>query len=65
MEGGNSWTEEIASIEVRAVDVNDAPALHDLDYSFETDRIYTLRVHGLMAQHESCSQRHTINLPCF
>lgn len=31
-------------IEVRAVHVNDAPALYDLDYNFETDRIYTLRV---------------------
>src|SRR2546430_14526655 len=24
--------------------INDAPALYQLDYSFETDRIYTLRV---------------------
>jgi len=31
-------------IEVRAVHVNDAPALYELDYNFETDRIYTLRV---------------------
>ncbi len=31
-------------IEVRAVHVNDAPALYDLDYNFETDRIYALRV---------------------
>jgi ribosomal protein S18 acetylase RimI-like enzyme len=33
-------------IEVRAVHVNDAPALYDLDYNFETDRIYTLHVHN-------------------
>ncbi|MBV9712579.1 MAG: GNAT family N-acetyltransferase [Ktedonobacteraceae bacterium] len=31
-------------IEVRAVHVNDAPALYELDYNFETDRIYTLHV---------------------
>jgi GNAT superfamily N-acetyltransferase len=31
-------------IEVRAVHINDAPALYELDYNFETDRIYTLRV---------------------
>src|SRR5436190_17456006 len=31
-------------IDVRAVHINDAPALYQLDYSFETDRIYTLRV---------------------
>jgi ribosomal protein S18 acetylase RimI-like enzyme len=37
-------------IEVRAVHVNDAPALYDLDYNFETDRIYTLRVHNRLLQ---------------
>lgn len=36
--------EETPHIEVRAVDINDAPALHELDYNFETDRIFTLRV---------------------
>ncbi len=36
--------DETPHIEVRAVDINDAPALHELDYNFETDRIYTLRV---------------------
>lgn len=36
--------EENPHIEVRAVQVSDAPALHELDYNFETDRIYTLRV---------------------
>ena len=35
-------------IDVRAVHVNDARALHELDYSFETDRIYSLRVRGAM-----------------
>ncbi|GHO89831.1 hypothetical protein KSZ_78370 [Dictyobacter formicarum] len=29
-------------IEVRAVHVSDAFALHELDFDFETDRIYTL-----------------------
>jgi GNAT superfamily N-acetyltransferase len=39
-----------ARVELRAVEQPDAPALHQLDYSFETDRIYTLRVHGYLAQ---------------
>ena len=42
--------EATTRIDVRAVGVDDAPALHQLDYSFETDRIYTLRVHGPLAQ---------------
>src|SRR5437588_12775697 len=33
-------------IDVRAVLLEDAQALHELDYSFETDRIYTLNVRG-------------------
>ena len=33
-------------IDVRAVLPADAKALHELDYSFETDRIYTLNVQG-------------------
>jgi GNAT superfamily N-acetyltransferase len=33
-------------IEVRGVLIDDAQALHQLDYSFETDRIYTLNVRG-------------------
>ncbi len=37
-------------IDVRAVGADDALALHQLDYSFETDRIYALRVHGPLAQ---------------
>jgi len=37
---------ETPHIDVRAVQVDDALALHTLDYSFETDRIYTLRVQG-------------------
>lgn len=36
--------EETPHIEVRAVQVNDAPAIYNLDYNFETDRIYTLQV---------------------
>ncbi len=39
-------------IEVRAVHVNDAPALYELDYNFETDRIYTLRVHNRLLRDE-------------
>ena len=39
-----------AQVEVRAVEMTDAPALHELDYSFETDRIYTLHVHGYFGQ---------------
>lgn len=35
---------ETSHIDVRAVHTNDAAALHTLEYSFETDRIYTLRV---------------------
>ncbi|HKF35449.1 MAG TPA: hypothetical protein VKB35_01005 [Ktedonobacteraceae bacterium] len=38
------------AITVRSVSVTDAPALHRLDYSFETERIYTLRVGGDLAQ---------------
>jgi GNAT superfamily N-acetyltransferase len=38
------------AIDVRPVSITDAPALHELDYSFETDRIYTLHVGGLLAQ---------------
>jgi GNAT superfamily N-acetyltransferase len=39
-----------AQVEVRAVEISDAPALHALDYSFETDRIFTLHVHGYFEQ---------------
>lgn len=41
-------------IEVRAVDVNDAPALYELDYNFETDLIYTLHVRNhLVGEHST------------
>jgi GNAT superfamily N-acetyltransferase len=43
---------ETPHIDVRAVHVNDAPALQALEYSFETDRIYTLRVHDQLLQCE-------------
>jgi GNAT superfamily N-acetyltransferase len=43
----------IPHIDVRAVHVSDAQSLHELDNSFETDRIYALRVHGQLAQCES------------
>ncbi len=39
-----------AQVEVRAVEMSDAPALHALDYSFETDRIYTLHVRSNFEQ---------------
>lgn len=39
-----------AQVEVRAIQISDAPALHALDYSFETDRIYTLQVHNNFEQ---------------
>ncbi|GAC1350190.1 MAG: hypothetical protein NVSMB27_30330 [Ktedonobacteraceae bacterium] len=42
-------------MEVRAVQLDDATALHQLDYSFETDRIYTLCVRGRLAQDEATS----------
>jgi len=41
--------EDTPHIGVRAVRPEDALALHQLDYSFETDRIYTLRIHGPLA----------------
>ncbi len=37
-------------VELRAVERADAPALHRLDYSFETDRIYALHVYGNLVQ---------------
>ncbi len=46
---------ESPHIEVRAVQLDDATALHQLDYSFETDRIYTLCVRGQLAQDEAVS----------
>jgi GNAT superfamily N-acetyltransferase len=47
--------EETPHIEVRAVHVNDAPALHELDYNFETDRIYTLQVRDRLLQDDESS----------
>ena len=42
-------------IDVRAIHSGDAAALHTLDYSFETDRIYTLQTCNCSAQHPSFS----------
>ena len=39
-----------AQVEVRTVEASDAPALHALDYSFETDRIYTLHIRSNFEQ---------------
>lgn len=49
--------EEVPQIDVRAVRKSDAKALHKLDYSFETDRIYTLRVRGLLAEGDSDTKK--------
>ncbi len=46
---------ETPHIDVRAVHISDALALHQLDYSFETDRIYTLRVKDRLLQNETHS----------
>ena len=46
----------LPAIDVRSVAITDAPALHKLDYSFETDRIYTLRVNGKLGSNEDVSQ---------
>ncbi len=43
---------ETPHIEVRAVNVNDTPTVHELDYDFETDRIYALRVHNGLVQNK-------------
>ncbi|GAC1359287.1 MAG: hypothetical protein NVS2B12_41640 [Ktedonobacteraceae bacterium] len=43
---------ETPHIEVRAVDVTDTPTLHELDYDFETDRIYALHVHNSLIQNK-------------
>jgi GNAT superfamily N-acetyltransferase len=57
-EGMNGAT---PAIDVRSVSITDALALHELDYSFETDRIYTFRVGGMLAQ---CSDSpHVLNKP--
>src|SRR6266571_2502750 len=49
------------AIDVRSVAVTDAPALHKLDYSFETDRIYSLRVNGELAQYDDTA--HSLDRP--
>jgi GNAT superfamily N-acetyltransferase len=46
----------LPAIDVRSVAMTDALALHKLDYSFETDRIYTLRVNGKLTQYDDVSQ---------
>jgi GNAT superfamily N-acetyltransferase len=52
--------EETPHIEVRAVDINDAPALHELDYNFETDRIYTLHVQNRLMQDNEGADAHSV-----
>jgi GNAT superfamily N-acetyltransferase len=41
------------STEVRALELSDAQAIHELDYSFETDRIYALHVLDRMITSET------------
>jgi GNAT superfamily N-acetyltransferase len=43
-------TSQNAQVEVRTAELTDAPALHRLDYSFETERVYTLHVRNNLAQ---------------
>lgn len=51
---------ETPHIDVRAVHTGDATALHTLSYSFETDRIYTLRICNRLDAHASeTSMAHT------
>ncbi|HZR39806.1 MAG TPA: GNAT family N-acetyltransferase [Ktedonobacteraceae bacterium] len=52
-------------IEVRAVHVDDAPALDELDYNFETDRIYTLRVRNRFLQNDNGSHVDDNDRPMF
>jgi len=46
MEGVTPQGDPGVRVDVRAIHLRDAHALHKLDYSFETDRIYALRVQG-------------------
>jgi GNAT superfamily N-acetyltransferase len=46
----------LPAIDVRSVAMTDALALHKLNYSFETDRIYTLHVNGTLTQNDDVSQ---------
>ncbi len=46
----------LPAIDVRSVAITDALALQELDYSFETDRIYALRVNGKLTQNDDVSQ---------
>src|SRR5258708_4375776 len=46
---------DTSHIDVPAVQLSDVTAMHILDYSFETDRIYTLRVRGRLAQTDADS----------
>ncbi len=46
----------LPAIDVRSVAITDALALHKLDYSFETDRIYTLHVNGKLEQNDDTLQ---------
>ena len=47
---------ETPHIDVRAVHIGDAPALHELDYSVETDQVYTLHVHDHLLQNDANAQ---------
>lgn len=57
--------EETPHIEVRAVLVEDAPALYELDSNFETDHIYTLRVQDQLKHHGSYVSEGRGEMPVF
>jgi GNAT superfamily N-acetyltransferase len=57
--------EETPHIEVRVVQVDDAPALHELDYDFETDRVYTLKIHDQLAPHIQTTPTQTAHTSAF
>jgi GNAT superfamily N-acetyltransferase len=56
---------DMPRIDVRAVQLSDAPALHKLDYSFETDRIYALQVQGRLIQQDAAPGAHNRSVLSF
>jgi len=46
----------LPTIDVRSVTIADTPALHKLDYSFETERIYAFRFNGILSPNEDTTQ---------
>lgn len=54
-------SENPLSTQVRAIELSDAQAIHELDYSFETDRIYALHVLDRMITHEAAKHRSSLS----